>query len=258
MMKADYVLKEAFIHLRKIAHLVSTRGVIFVLRLMITVICGCFYYKIFKSTRNFLFQGKQYKYLYHHFNITWTSERSVEIPIIRDIVEKYRCRRILELGNVLSHYCPLDHDILDKHDPAKGVINQDVVDFHPSKKYDLIVSISTLEHVGWDEHIHYYSREPGKIIKAIDNLKGCLKRDGECVVTFPVGYNSELDTMLDDGTLQFTRCLCMKRISADNAWVEAKWTDIRNAQYDNPFISANGLVIGYLKNTSNRKRGVRA
>jgi hypothetical protein len=254
MMKTDYVLKEALIHLRKLVYLVNTHGVVFVIRLLITVIGGYFYYRIFKSNRTFLFQGRQYKYLYHHFNVTWTSERSVEIPIIRDKIEEYRGRRILELGNVFSHYYPINHDIIDKHDPGKGVINQDIVEFHPSKKYDLIFSISTLEHVGWDEHIHYYSREPGKVVKAINNLKRCLKHNGECVVTFPVGYNSELDTLLDSGTIQFTKCLCMKRISSDNAWVEAKWADIRNASYDAPFISANGLVIGCLGNSNHRKK----
>jgi len=32
-------------------------------------------------------------------------------------------------------------------DETSGVINQDVVDYIPSEKYDLIIGISTLEHV---------------------------------------------------------------------------------------------------------------
>jgi cyclopropane fatty-acyl-phospholipid synthase-like methyltransferase len=31
------------------------------------------------------------------------------------------------------------------------MINEGVVDFHPSKRYDIIVSISTFEHIGLDE-----------------------------------------------------------------------------------------------------------
>ena len=36
-------------------------------------------------------------------------------------------------------------------------------------KYDLIVTISTLEHVGWDEE----PRDPSKVLRAIENLKSC-------------------------------------------------------------------------------------
>jgi len=67
------------------------------------------------------------------------------------MVRKYRGKNILEIGNVLSRHIKLEHDILDKYETAKGVINEDIVDFKSEKKYDLIISISTLEHVGWDE-----------------------------------------------------------------------------------------------------------
>ena len=48
-------------------------------------------------------------------------------------------------------YYKFEHDIVDKYEKKKGIINQDIVDYKPDKKYDLIISISTLEHVGWDE-----------------------------------------------------------------------------------------------------------
>jgi len=95
------------------------------------------------------------------------NERAVEIPIIWHIVRENKGKRILEAGNVLSHYFRVDHDIVDKYERAEDVINEDVVNFQPSKKYDLIVSISTLGHVGWDEN----PKEPSKILKAIEHLK---------------------------------------------------------------------------------------
>ena len=61
-------------------------------------------------------------------------------------------KNIFEVGSVLSHYFPINHDVLDKYEKGHGVINQDVVDFKPHNKYDLIVSISTLEHVGFDDN----------------------------------------------------------------------------------------------------------
>ena len=45
------------------------------------------------------------------------------------------------------------HDVLDKYEKGNNVINDDVVSFSTEVKYDLIVSVSTLEHVGWDENL---------------------------------------------------------------------------------------------------------
>jgi hypothetical protein len=80
------------------------------------------------------------------------------------------------VGNVLSHYFSVNHDVVDKYEKAEGVINRDIIDFHPSKEYDLIISISTLEHVGWDEDIsdHKILHDPSKILRAIENLRGLL------------------------------------------------------------------------------------
>ncbi len=48
---------------------------------------------------------------------------------------------------------------------------KDIVEFVPQDKYDLIISISTLEHVGWDEQ----PQKPGKLLQAIDHLRAtCL------------------------------------------------------------------------------------
>ena len=58
------------------------------------------------------------------------------------------------------------------------VINEDIVDFSPSKNYDLIVSISTMEHVGWDE----YPNDPPKILKGLRNLTRLLSPRGSLLL----------------------------------------------------------------------------
>jgi len=148
----------------------------------------------------FTLQGQTYRYFYHPYNTTWKNERAVEIPIILEKIQFYHYQggRILEVGNVLSHYVHFQHDIVDKYDKTTGVINQDVVDFQPlseNDKYDLIVSISTIEHVGWDET----PRDPKKIPLALENLATkCLAPGGEIVVTLPIGYNAYLDKLLKE------------------------------------------------------------
>jgi hypothetical protein len=88
---------------------------------------------------------------------------------------------VLEVANVLSHYFAVDHDILDKFESGGSVRTEDVVSFRTADRYDLIVSISTLEHVGWDEE----PQDAGKISRAIANLSDHLAPGGRLLATLP-------------------------------------------------------------------------
>jgi hypothetical protein len=68
--------------------------------------------------KTFVFNGRTYPYLYHVCNKTWKNERGVEIPIFREMLLHHQNARILEVGNVLSHYFPVHHDVVDKHEVA--------------------------------------------------------------------------------------------------------------------------------------------
>ncbi len=199
------------------------------------------YYKLLKSDI-FMFVGRTYPYFYHRYNATWKNERVVEIPIVWDVVREYKNKNILEVGNVLSHYFNVHHDIIDKYETVDGVINEDVVNFKTNKKYDLICSISTLEHVGWDEH----PPEHNKILRAIENLKNLLHKDGEMIITLPIGYNKDLDLLLKQKKITFTKAYYLKRNSPDNRWVETNWEDIRDIKYGAPFQAANGVIIAFI------------
>ncbi|MEW5762762.1 MAG: hypothetical protein AB1776_06150, partial [Bacillota bacterium] len=191
----------------------------------------------------FEFRGRKYHYFFHYYNRTWENERAVEIPIVWEIVKEFQGRRVLEVGNVLAHYFPVAHEILDKYEKAPGVLNKDVVEFIPAGKYDLIVSISTLKHVGWDEE----QQEPEKVLRAVEVLKEALAPGGQMVVTLPVGYNPEMDKMLADGRLSFNECYGLKRISAANEWVEVPWQEVLGLEYGKPYPCANGLVVGIIE-----------
>jgi len=235
--------------MRKLRHSIpfSVRSALYKIR--------CFFeyhYYIMVKRRTFTFQGKSYEYLYHKYTRTWQNERAIEIPIVSEILKKSKAKNILEVGNVLSHYFPVTYDIVDKYEQAKGVINQDIVDFHPSKKYDLIISISTIEHVGWNEVPSYkIQHTPMKVYKAIENMKGLLASKGRMVITVPLGYNSELDELISNETIRFTRRLFMKRVSKDNKWIEVDYKDVKGAKYASPFYAANALLVGIIDKTNN-------
>jgi hypothetical protein len=174
------------------------------------------YYKRFPPNKTFLFQNRSHAYFYNFYNITWKNERTIEVPIVWSYVEQCRGKRVLEVGNVLSWYFPIHHEVLDKYEIADGVINEDIVDFKPPEKYDLIVSISTLEHVGWDET----PRQPQKVFQAVEHLKTLLAPNGKLIITVPLGYNTALDGFIKSEQLRFTTQVFMKRGSHNPEWAE--------------------------------------
>lgn len=204
----------------------------------------------FVRTKTFHFDGKTYEYLYHSYNKTWKNERGVEIPIFRELLLKHEGKRVLEVGNVLSHYFPIHHDVVDKYEVSSDVINRDIVEFFPQHAYDLIVSISTLEHVGWDEQ----PREPAKLLQAIDHLRfACLVPSGKLVASLPIGYNRYFDDLLNSGRSPFTTQHFLKRISEKNYWLESDWEGCRRAPYGR-FV-ANALCIGIIRGESVSSNG---
>ena len=102
------------------------------------------------AAKTFRLCGQRYNYIVHPHGFTWTNERAVEIPIAQAALQDNKNPRILEVGNVTRHYFSSSHTVVDKYERAEGIINADIVDYSPPDKYDLIISISTLEHVGWD------------------------------------------------------------------------------------------------------------
>lgn len=200
------------------------------------------YYKLFRSHKTFVFQGVKYSYFYHLYNRTVAGERVVEIPIAKKLLDEYKGRNILEVGNVLSHYFSIDHDVLDKYEKAPGVINEDVVNFKPSKEYDLIISISTLEHVGFS---YGEKKDPNKFLFATERLKKLLAPGGELFATFPIYINPGIDDLFLNNKMPFNKEYLFKRVSFWNEWVEIiKKEALRGAKYEGYYANTNILYIG--------------
>lgn len=193
----------------------------------------------------FTFRGKSYRYFWHRYNATWRNERAVEIPIARDFLAGVPAERVLEIGNVLSHYGPVSHEVVDKYERAEGIRNEDVCDFKSDKKYDLILSISTLEHVGWDED----SKDEMKVLNAFENLRRLLAPKGRLVVTIPLDYNPPLDRMISEGRISFTERVYLKLDRRHNKWSEVSAGEIRHAHYNRQTYTARELLVGIIENS---------
>lgn len=143
--------------------------------------------------RTFTVDGQEVPYLVALYNSTWMNERTIEVPLARAFIAERRHGRGLEIGNVLSHYGPVHHRVVDKYEVNPGVENIDALDVTGS--FDWVVSISTLEHVGWDET----PREEEKVVAAFQRMRSILAAGGRAFVTCPVGYNPILDNAITTG-----------------------------------------------------------
>jgi SAM-dependent methyltransferase len=184
----------------------------------------------------FHFDGREYLTLHHPYRFTWLNERAVEVPVFRRLVEE-ASGSVLEVGNVLSHYMPCRHDVVDKYEAAEGVVSADVLEFEPESRYRLIISISTLEHVGFDER----SRDPEKPLRAVERLRSLLEPGGRLVFSLPVGYNPDLDRRVREGALDLDQCGGLRR--ERRRWREVSCHEAWDAPYDELLYRASGVVI---------------
>lgn len=199
--------------------------------------------RLTRSRRTFVFRGHDYNYFYHTYNLAWRNERAVEIPIAMECLLANKGQEVLEVGNVLSHYMAVDHDIIDRYEVAEGVINEDAADFAPEKEYDAIISVSTLEHVGTYET----PPDPGRAALAVENLVGMLAPGGELVATAPLGLNPEFDALVERGEIPFDELFALRRAGRGNTWEEADFESVRGARYSAKAFRANAIIVGIIR-----------
>jgi hypothetical protein len=193
------------------------------------------------TKRTFRFDGVELEYFYHRYNMTWANERCLEVPIAKFVLDQSPKKRVLEVGNVLSHYFPASHDILDKYEKGKQVINQDIIDFQPHQKYDLILSISTFEHIGFDDEMAEGSTQ--KIAQAVEACINLLAAGGRFIMTVPMGYNPELDSLLREDRLPLSREIYFRRQTRWE-WINCSKREALQCRFKTPYPYANGLLVG--------------
>lgn len=144
----------------------------------------------FDYSKEFMFNNIKLPYFNHSYNNKRLTERSIEIPIIKYFIDCYNPKNILEVGNVSNYYYTYfkeiikDKIVVDKYENFDKVINKDIIDFTSNIKFDMIISISTFEHMNTPlTNISY----------VITNL---LSNNGYFIFTFPIGYSKEL-TLFD-------------------------------------------------------------
>ena len=144
---------------------------------------------------------------------------------------------VVEFGNVLTKFTSnANHDVVDIID---GPIKKDFEFFKIDKKYDLLISISSLEHMGKD-----IFKEEG-VEKTIRVMNHIIEISDRCLVTVPLKWNLEFDKLLYDNKTPF-QWTVMKRTS-NITWEETTLSEARysSREYNAPYKWANDVAIGH-------------
>lgn len=179
------------------------------------------------SGKRFPFFKKSLPLFIHSYNATWRNERSVEIAAALDFLDGKENQQILELGNVLSYYHDFKSVVVDKYEQSSNCINEDFLDYDPKRKFDGFISISTLEHVGWDEP----EKHETKAIDCIHRVKDLVSDLDNVLISFPLNYNPYLDAAVRQKKLPFKETLILVRKDPNLTWEEATITDAQHPDY---------------------------
>lgn len=167
----------------------------------------------------FPYHGRELHQFFHLYNLTFLNERCVEVAVAKDWYQRHHgAGRGLEIGNVLAHYgLRWNRRIVDQfetaafHQRASDVENIDLFDV--GGKFDWIVSLSTIEHVGTD----FYSTHTG--IDALAHLRSLLAPRGRLLVSFPTGVNESLDEAITERRIGATRACTLVHVG-ESDWIE--------------------------------------
>jgi len=198
--------------------------------------------------KHFFFNGKKIQYENSFYNTSFFNERTVEIPMVKEIISSYKRNNFLEIGNVLQHYnYPESRVIVDKYEVSQNVINEDIETYSTQTKFNLIVSISTLEHVGLDE---------GEMVTDKDKLQRCilnisnnlLAKEGVLIVTLPVNYNENVDKFIRENTIFQEKFFMKKDSLLLNTWKKVSFDDLTVKNRSKPILIEEVFFGIYRKN----------
>jgi len=165
----------------------------------------------------FAWNGQELGYFDHPYNRTALNSRRVEVPLARWFLKRAPAGTgILEIGNVLAHYGPISWPVVDRRE--SGCLNVDVMQWRPDQPVELLLCISTLEHIGFGKYAQggLPSYEPAT---AWAQLCSFLAPGGQLLVTVPLAYNPALDAALQEGAIAPTTAWYMRKMG-QNQWVE--------------------------------------
>ena len=191
------------------------------------------------SNRSFAYKGKYYELFEHPYNCfthdVRMSERGVEVSLMKSWIDEINSD-VVEIGAVSPYYFS-DSRIVEVIDPAdrhiKVTRHCSVFDVDLNGKN--VLCISTLEHIGTGE---YGLEEKENPINALNKI---LQESNHCLISFPYGYNEELDGWVEKNCTNDYFTIMVRGLS--NEWREKDFSATTPYRYKCAPLYAFGLII---------------
>ena len=164
------------------------------------------------------------------YNNPRINERNIELPIAFWFIEHYN-DNLIEIGEVTPFYRDPQHPVYDLSSDIADR-RRDVFDINMTDKN--VLSISTVEHVGFGDYGN--TPEPHLAIEAIRLIR---KKSRKHMITYPVGYNEELDYDLMHSEIPY---FVMYR-DDKNKWFMFDHKELQMFYYNEPFYAGNAIVV---------------
>lgn len=195
----------------------------------------------------FELRGVELPYVDAPYNMARHNERAVEVSAALHLYAHARAQGgdVLEIGAVLPHYLPRwpanQHTVVDLYEQGHGIVNENVVTWEAPHQYDLIVCISTLDHL----------LGPMELWMALARMRAWRKPGGLIFVTLPanqpedVGGGPWLDALLRDRhALEASDMWRLDKVDPmNNLWQEVTGTKTPPRDYNSPTAYANTVYF---------------
>jgi hypothetical protein len=163
------------------------------------------------------------------YNDPETNERKIELPLGFWFLDAYD--KVVEIGEVTASYKEPKHPV---YDLSSDNLARRVDLFNVDIKGKDVLCISTVEHVGFGDYGN--PAEPHKAIKAVQYI---MENARSYLITFPVGYNRELEADLAESGIRY---FLMERDDRNN-WRMCHHKDMNKFEYNSPYGYGNAICI---------------
>jgi SAM-dependent methyltransferase len=194
----------------------------------------------------------------------WSDERAIEIPWCLSRYDGEQ--RVLDVGTAFAEpaYVQGLRELeapelvtVDLAEPADVVADVRDLPF-PDARFDLVLCISTLEHVGRDNSVYGIEadRSEGADDAALRELHRVLAQEGRLLVSVPAGEHDDQDWQLQRTPLEwvdlFERCGFLVfedelYVHGDDAWRTATLAEAETARYGTSGPGAGAVLLAELR-----------
>jgi SAM-dependent methyltransferase len=166
------------------------------------------------------------------YNDPSRNERTVELPLASYFVSRRDAKNVVEIGAVTPYYFKVAHEVIDPVDDHPACVKRDARQMDYRGRH--VLSVSTIEHIGNAEFT-----DTLKDNSAWDLLQKIVRDSATYLITFPMGYNANLDLSVRTGDIP---CHVLRRINAANDWEICRENRFDYC-YNHPFNNGNAICL---------------